>query len=107
MMTVAAVNTPWALLALPSALYVVLAVAVARRQSWPGEVKLAVAGTGVVLIAVWMMSFAALMAFFRAAAVEVPLNALGPIAVDGEMAVGTVTWIAVGSTMALADVQSR
>lgn len=88
---------PWALLALPVALYVVLAVAVARRQSWSSEIKLAVAGTGVVLIAVWMMSFDALMAFFGAAYVTPPLNALGPVAVDGEMAVGTVVWIAVGS----------
>jgi hypothetical protein len=100
-------SNPWALLALPAAMYVALAAAVARRQSWTGEIKLAVAGTGVVLVSVWLISFSALMAFFLAAYVDEPLNALGPVAVDGEMAVGTVVWIAVGqSGVRLAEVRS-
>lgn len=107
-MTIAALTSnPWALLTLPAGMYLALAVAVARRQSWSGEIKLAVAGTGVVLVAVWLMSFAALMAFFSAAYVDRPLNALGPVAVDGEMAVGTVVWIAVGQAgIRLAELQS-
>lgn len=99
--------TPWALLTLPAALYVALAVAVARRQAWASEIKLAVGGTGVVLVSAWMISFASLMAFFQAAYIEVPLNALGPVAVDGEMAVGTIVWVAVGQGgVLLADVSS-
>jgi hypothetical protein len=102
------VYSPWALLVLPAALYVGLAIAVARKRNWPAEIKLAVAGTGIVLVSTWLISFAALMAFFGAAYIEVPLNALGPIGVDGEMAVGTIVWIAVGQTgVQLADVHSK
>jgi hypothetical protein len=99
--------TPWALLVLPAALYIGLAVAVARKRNWPAEIKLAVAGTGIVLVSTWLISFAALMAFFGAAYIEAPLNALGPVAVDGEMAVGTIVWITVGQGgVQLADVAS-
>ena len=96
----------WSLLALPAALYVALAVIAGRVESWSPSARLAVIGTGVVLISAWMVSFDALMAFARSASIEGPLVALYPVAVDGEMAVGTIVWMVVGRGPALAELRS-
>jgi hypothetical protein len=68
-------------------------------DAWPANVRLAVGGTGGVMLACWTVSFDAIVAGAQAASIPFLFALLCPVIVDGEMAIGTLALVSIARTV--------